>query len=193
MAMSTERRSSPSGAYPYAPLILRSPRMSANNLIPRVAAFGAAFITACGFLYFLSFSYSATSHTRLGEFLHQSAAEDRTGFARLYDRIRHPIGAANYTDAYGAVFEIQDDRPYWTKPLKNKILIVDIDTRVPQGPNELWNNGSMNWETLKNEGDGGMISASQMNHFLYGKYPKASATCLCTSGPNTAPSTNPQL
>jgi hypothetical protein len=38
---------------------------------------------------------------------------------------------------------------------------------VPQGPNELWNNGSINWETL-NEHNGGMITASQMNHSLYG-------------------------
>jgi hypothetical protein len=58
------------------------------------------------------------------------------------------------------------DGPWWSERLHNEILIVDIDTRVPEGANELWNQSRMNWETLS-EGDGGMISASQMNHFLY--------------------------
>lgn len=178
MAVNTDHRPSPAGAYPYTPLILRSTRMSASNIVPRIAAFGAAFITACGFLYYLSVSYGATSHTRLGEYLHHSAAKDRTGFAKLYDAIRHPVGAETYIDAYGNVFGTQDDAPYWTKPLGHNVLIVDIDTRVPQGPNELWNNGSMNWETLKDEGDGGMISASQMNHFLYGKFHKSTGRTL---------------
>jgi hypothetical protein len=50
------------------------------------------------------------------------------------------------------------------------VLIVDIDTRVPNGPNELWHDGRMNWESLSDQGDGGMVSASFMNHFLYCKY-----------------------
>jgi hypothetical protein len=138
-------------------------------MMPRITTFGAAFIASCGFLYLLSFSYSATVRTKLGEYRHNIAMKDRTGFAKLYDAIRHPIGASAYTDADGNVFHVQDNRPYWTEALRQNVLIVDIDTRVAQGPNELWNNGSMNWETLKNEGDGGMMSASQINHFLYGK------------------------
>jgi hypothetical protein len=88
-------------------------------------------------------------------------------FLRLYEAIRYPINAPTYTDASGKVFDVKEDAPWWNEPLRNQILIVDIDTRVPNGPNELWNSARMDWEKLNDEGDGGMVSASFMNHFLY--------------------------
>lgn len=88
----------------------------------------------------------------------------------MFDAIKLPPAAESYTDAWGQVFEIKEDGLYWTEPLGREVLIVDIDTRIPDGLNELWDKGRMNWDTLKSEGDGGMISASQMNHFLYGEY-----------------------
>jgi hypothetical protein len=94
-------------------------------------------------------------------------------FRRLYGSISHPISAHTYTDANEKVFEIKEDAdaPWWDKPLGKDVLIVDIDTRMPNGTNELWNEAPLNWETMmeKNE-DGGMISASFMNHFLYCNY-----------------------
>jgi hypothetical protein len=93
-------------------------------------------------------------------------------FRRLYGSILHPISSRAYTDADDKLFEIKEDAdaPWWTKPLGKEVLIVDIDTRMPNGTNELWNEAPLNWETMMdNKGDGGMISASFMNHFLYCK------------------------
>jgi hypothetical protein len=110
-------------------------------------------------------------HNRLDRYLYHSGSTDRSGFTKLYDAIRHPVAAHAYTDVHGNVFRIQEDGPYWTKPLKHNVLIVDIDTKVRKDTNELWNNGSMSWEGLRDNG-GGIISASQMNHFLYGQFHK---------------------
>ncbi|KAF1936771.1 hypothetical protein EJ02DRAFT_413516 [Clathrospora elynae] len=88
-------------------------------------------------------------------------------FLRLYESIQHPIAASSYTDAYGKLFEVKGGAPWWTEPLRNDVLILDIDTRLPDKKNELWNNGRMNWEAMQAEGSGGMVSASFMNHFLY--------------------------
>jgi hypothetical protein len=167
MSASADYRPLPSAAYPYSPFALRSSRVSANKIIPRIVVFGATLITVCGFLYLLSGPHGATVRTTLGKYGYHRASKERTIFAQLYDPIRHPVGAKVYTDAYDNEFRVQDSGPYWKEPLGQSVLIVDIDTRVPQGPNELWNNGSINWETL-NEHNGGMITASQMNHFLYG-------------------------
>jgi hypothetical protein len=89
---------------------------------------------------------------------------------RLYESIRHPIDDPSYTDASGKVHEVKEDAPWWREPLRSEILIVDIDTRVPNKKNELWNKDRLNWETMKSEGDGGMVSAAFMNHFFYGSY-----------------------
>jgi len=88
-------------------------------------------------------------------------------FFKLYEPIRHPIVESTYTDAEGKVHGVKEDAPWWTEPLKNQILIVDIDTRVPNKKGELWNKARMSWEKLSPEGDGGMVSASFMNHFFY--------------------------
>jgi hypothetical protein len=86
---------------------------------------------------------------------------------RLYEAIAHPISSPAYTDPYGKEFEIHPEAPWWHEPLRNQVLIVDIDTRVPNKKNELWNDKRMNWEAMASEGDGGMVSAAFMNHFLY--------------------------
>lgn len=88
-------------------------------------------------------------------------------FLRLFENIHHPIASPTYTDASGKVFDVKEDAPWWHEPLRNQILIVDIDTRVPNGPNELWNDKRLDWDAMKAKGDGGMVSASFMNHFLY--------------------------
>ena len=91
-------------------------------------------------------------------------------FQRLFESIHHPASAPAYTDAFGNVFEAKEDGPWWKEPLRNEILILDIDTRLPQGQNELWNDGRLNWDKMSKSEDMGMISASFMNHFLYCKY-----------------------
>jgi len=82
---------------------------------------------------------------------------------RLYEAIAHPVSAPSYTDASGKTFDIHPQAPWWKKPLRNQVLIVDIDTRVPSEKNELWNENRMNWEAMKAEGDGGMVRARCAN------------------------------
>jgi hypothetical protein len=59
-------------------------------------------------------------------------------FLRLYEHILHPVLSPTYKDASGRIFEIKEDAPWWHEPLRKEGLIVDIDTRVPGGPHELW-------------------------------------------------------
>ncbi|KAJ4361731.1 hypothetical protein N0V95_001624 [Ascochyta clinopodiicola] len=91
-------------------------------------------------------------------------------FLSLYESIRTNVSAPTYRDASGQVYKINEHGPWWKKPLRNEILIVDIDTRVPDGDNELWNEQRMDWPNMSAEKDGGMVSASFMNHFLYCKH-----------------------
>jgi hypothetical protein len=93
-------------------------------------------------------------------------------FLNLYESIRTNVSAPTYNDAAGQVYKINEHGPWWKEPLRNKILIVDIDTRVPDGNNELWNADRMDWPNMDAKKDGGMVSASFMNHFLYCKYLK---------------------
>ncbi len=93
-------------------------------------------------------------------------------FLALYEPIRKPVAAQSYKDASGREYMINENGPWWKEPLRNEILIVDIDTRVPDGENELWNKDRMNWQNMSAKDDGGMVSASFMNHFLYCKQDK---------------------
>jgi hypothetical protein len=92
----------------------------------------------------------------------------RTGFddsiVGLYHSIVHPLDAEEYTDANGRVFN-NSQHQHWQGSLKKDLAIIDIDTRKPDGENELWNEKKLNWESL-----GSVMTASQMNHFLYCKY-----------------------
>ncbi|KAJ8116555.1 hypothetical protein OPT61_g2041 [Boeremia exigua] len=88
-------------------------------------------------------------------------------FLHLYESIRTNVSSPTYKDASGHEFKINEHGPWWKEPLRNDILIVDIDTRIPDGDNELWNSERLEWDTMNAKQDGGMVSASFMNHFLY--------------------------
>lgn len=147
--------------------------------LPRTAVLGTAFLTVCGFMYSLSSLYvpSPRYHEQVvasnTQLKHDHAKLENVPISnslqRLFDAIRLPISAPSYTDDKGNTFEIEEEGSWWDEPLKKQILIVDIDTRVPDKTNELWSEGSMDWEKLEETG-GGMLSASQMNHFLYGEW-----------------------
>ena len=47
-----------------------------------------------------------------------------------------------------------------------KILIVDIDTRVPTGENQILNSDTLDWDNLEMHG-GGLVSNAIMNHYIY--------------------------
>ncbi|KAH7383747.1 hypothetical protein BKA66DRAFT_417531 [Pyrenochaeta sp. MPI-SDFR-AT-0127] len=151
--------------------------------VHKIGVLSVAFVVICVFIFSMTNIHEGT---KVVEKIKETAKEtannicnnDRPVFGsptisdsllRLFESVRHSIPASTYTDASGKVFEVKEDAPYWREPLRNEILIVDIDTRVPQGPNELWNDGRLNWEEMAEEGDGGMVSASFMNHFLYAK------------------------
>jgi hypothetical protein len=75
-------------------------------------------------------------------------------FHTLFSSLRHPITADSYTDIQGNTFSTRGNGPWWTEPLSNQIIVADIDTRLPSGPNELWNDGRLDWEKVQNYGNG---------------------------------------
>ncbi|KAF2748742.1 hypothetical protein M011DRAFT_485412 [Sporormia fimetaria CBS 119925] len=91
-----------------------------------------------------------------------------SAFPTAFKPIRFPITSPTYTDPTGRQWHLPST-PKWTQPLANEILIVDMDTRIPTGPNELWNTTTMNYNTLDASVDSQMVSAAFMNHFLYAR------------------------
>ncbi|PSN73463.1 hypothetical protein BS50DRAFT_569000 [Corynespora cassiicola Philippines] len=81
----------------------------------------------------------------------------------LFESVRHPI-TEPYVDPSGAVHRL--DATIWSKPLKKRLLILDIDTREPTGENQVFNNKTLNWEELEMRG-GQLVSSAIMNHYLY--------------------------
>lgn len=112
-------------------------------------------------------SYTADDHSSPRPASHVKPSLPQT-FYNLFETLRHPITSPSYTDRLGDIFETRGDGPWWTQPLGKDLLIVDIDTRLPDGKNELWNNGRLDWEHMENDGNG-VLTASQMSHYLYGK------------------------
>lgn len=82
----------------------------------------------------------------------------------LFSPIRHSL-TDDYIDASGKTFGL-NQIPRWREPLKGKVLIVDIDTREPNGNNEMLNPNPMNWERLE-MGGGQLVSGAIMGHYLY--------------------------
>jgi hypothetical protein len=83
----------------------------------------------------------------------------------LFRSIKHDPTNREYRDASGQVFTA--NHTIWRRPLGKKVLIVDIDTRVPTGPNQILNSTPLNFETLDTHSGGGLVSAAIMNHYLY--------------------------
>jgi hypothetical protein len=90
-------------------------------------------------------------------------------FFNLFAALRHPVTSDSYVDIHGETFATGAEGPWWTEALEKKILIVDIDTRLANGTNELWSDDGyrLDWEDLE-PGGNGILSASQINHYLYG-------------------------
>ncbi|KAL2017093.1 hypothetical protein VTK56DRAFT_2616 [Thermocarpiscus australiensis] len=98
-----------------------------------------------------------------------SHKDRRYGFgdsiSALYEPIKLPVTAKSYTDQRGNKFD-NGGRDYWEKPMGNDILVVDVDTRNPNGENEIFNAQKMNWETVEASGSG-LLTVSHINHFIY--------------------------
>ncbi|KAF2183835.1 hypothetical protein K469DRAFT_581504, partial [Zopfia rhizophila CBS 207.26] len=82
---------------------------------------------------------------------------------QLFSSIRLPITAPEFVDVRGAMFKLPGE-PHWTKPLRNKVLVLDADTRQPTEHNQIFNETKIDWIKL---GDEEYMSASVMNHYLW--------------------------
>jgi len=57
--------------------------------------------------------------------------------------------------------------PSWKEPLGRDVLIVDMDTRWPDGDNEIFGKTKLNWENVTGSEGGSMLTASVLNHYMY--------------------------
>lgn len=73
-----------------------------------------------------------------------------------------------YRDSKGKYFSgANGNESTWQTPLGKKILIVDIDTRVPTGENQILDpSKKIDWESLESGGTG-LVSHAITNHYLY--------------------------
>ncbi|KAH8912504.1 hypothetical protein BR93DRAFT_81816 [Coniochaeta sp. PMI_546] len=83
----------------------------------------------------------------------------------LYKPIKLPVTAESYTDQLGSKFD-NGHRNYWKEPMGKEILIVDIDTRNPDGKNGIFNANKIHWEAVEASGSG-LLTVSHLNHFIY--------------------------
>ncbi|KAK4183009.1 hypothetical protein QBC35DRAFT_508937 [Podospora australis] len=83
----------------------------------------------------------------------------------LYKPIKVPVTAKSYKDQRGKEFDV-GGREIWKEPLGKDVLVIDLDTRKPDGKNEVFNKDKMDWETVKASGSG-LLGVSHVNHFIY--------------------------
>ncbi|KAH7066567.1 hypothetical protein FB567DRAFT_261116 [Paraphoma chrysanthemicola] len=88
----------------------------------------------------------------------------RDTITTLFDSIKHDPSVPSYRDPTGRFFVA--NQTIWPKPLGKKILIVDIDTRVPTGENQILNPDTLDFENLDMHG-GGLVSNAIINHYMY--------------------------
>lgn len=54
---------------------------------------------------------------------------------------------------------------------KQQILIVDIDTRMPDGENQILNEKRIDYDANPFQSGGDLVSNAVFDHYLYGTYP----------------------
>jgi hypothetical protein len=88
----------------------------------------------------------------------------RAALSALFESIKHDPTNPEYRDARGQSFFA--NQTIWTQPLGKKLLIVDIDTRVPSGDNQILNPDTLDFEHMEMKG-GGLVSNAIINHYMY--------------------------
>ncbi|KAJ3528891.1 hypothetical protein NM208_g10003 [Fusarium decemcellulare] len=73
----------------------------------------------------------------------------------------HDINETTFVTKDGKTFEIGNDSYRWTQPLGKKLLILDVDSRLDQGPGAMMNKSTLSPKEMTGR-TGGM-----MNHYLY--------------------------
>ncbi|CBX90706.1 predicted protein [Plenodomus lingam JN3] len=89
-------------------------------------------------------------------------------FANLFRPIKLSPTHPGYRDVNGHFIPgAPADEVIWTRPLGKKVLIVDIDTRMPTGENQIFNTEKkINWERLEYH-DAGLVTGGISLHYLY--------------------------
>ena len=82
----------------------------------------------------------------------------------LFKSIKHDPIEPEYIDATGQYFQ-GGGQTIWMQPLTKKILLVDIDTRVPTGEKQVLNPDTLDWERFDMNG-GDFVSCGIFNHYL---------------------------
>lgn len=90
---------------------------------------------------------------------HAMDASPSSLLKELYAPIKIPITSRNITASDGRRYSMSD--VIWDKPLKNKVLILDVDTRSFNADGQFLHNGTVPWDVLDNK------SAGLFNHYTY--------------------------
>ncbi|CAP99276.1 Pc22g19880 [Penicillium rubens Wisconsin 54-1255] len=92
-----------------------------------------------------------------------SALPVDNGFPFIQDLYRpyiHPIDALEFDDQNGKTYSLPQ-MPRFTKPLREKILILDVDTRPLDGPGELLNGTRLNTTSAHHN------TIGRLSHYIY--------------------------
>ncbi|KAH3920446.1 hypothetical protein HBH56_004610 [Parastagonospora nodorum] len=133
----------------------------------------AVFIVFASFTIFLSRQDDHVLYNQIGKVPYKCASTGVDGSAKpalsdaisaVFDSIKHDPSNPEYIDGSGKKFVA--NQTIWTKPFGKRLLIVDIDTRVPTDENQILNPAKLNFEEMEMRG-GGLVSNAIMNHYMY--------------------------
>ncbi|KAI8935874.1 hypothetical protein NX059_007389 [Plenodomus lindquistii] len=100
--------------------------------------------------------------------LNQSDDPLRDAISTLFSSVTIDATQKLYRDAEGRHFiGAYGNSSVWREPLGKKVVIVDVDTRIPTGDNQILNaDKKINWAKLESGGIG-LISHAITSHYLY--------------------------
>lgn len=81
----------------------------------------------------------------------------------LYRPIKLPLNAKCYL---GLKESYKVGNRHWTHPLRNELLVIDIDTRYPNAENGIFDSQKASWEAVEAQGSN-LLTVSHVNHFIY--------------------------
>ncbi|KAL6705035.1 hypothetical protein ACN47E_007438 [Coniothyrium glycines] len=113
----------------------------------------------------------AVADESVGEELDQNrivTSELRDAIVNLFKTIKIDPKQHYYRDSKGKYYTgAYGNESTWQQPMGGKVLIVDIDTRVPNGENQILDfEKKMDWDSLPS-GGAGLVSHAIINHYLY--------------------------
>ncbi|KAG5657640.1 hypothetical protein KAF25_007673 [Fusarium avenaceum] len=79
----------------------------------------------------------------------------------LWEPFLHNLNATHFISKEGYKYSIDKGNHRWSKPLKKKLLILDVDTRLDTGAGAMMDRSPMNTSAMTGR------TAGMMNHYLY--------------------------